>query len=84
MKKILDLLRKADVLWVWFAFFGAVLAAFITLVVPSFAEWCIVPLAFLAFFVLFVRKWRGLECHWEPYVFFLSGCLVVQVFAWIS
>ena len=62
---------------------GLVLSAFITLVIPSFAEWCIVPIGIACFIGGFVQNFRGKPVSWWLWLPISLGALIIQIFAWL-
>ena len=62
---------------------GLILASFITIVVPSFAEWCIVPAMFACIVGIFIQDWRGRKISWATWGAITLGALIIQIFAWL-
>lgn len=63
---------------------GMIVAAFIALVIPKFAEWCVVPIFFALAILEFVRQWQGKPTWWRYELATLIGGVIIWVFQLIG
>lgn len=59
---------------------GLIIAAFFAIVLPKWAEWCIVPVIFAGVFKEFFDKWTTQEWDWWDFVATCAGGLIIQIF----
>lgn len=59
---------------------GMILAAFIALVIPKFAEWCVVPIFFALVILEFVRQCQGKPSWWSYELATLIGSVIIWIF----
>lgn len=62
---------------------GETLAALFAITLPKVAEWCIVPILFIAVIALFAQAWRGKPSHIVGWAYFVVGGLIIQILSWL-
>lgn len=71
---------KSIVALPWLIFLGAWIVAFLGIIFPSFAEWPLVPVIFIALGPTFVKL--GDIPRWDRFTAMVLGALSVQVLFW--
>lgn len=59
---------------------GLLIGAFFALVLPTWAEWCFIPVLFAGFVKEFFDLWTTGEWDWWDFVATLSGGLIIWIF----
>ena len=59
---------------------GVLIAAFFAIILPTWAEWCIVPVIFLAFIKEFFDLWTTNKWEWWDFGATVIGGLVIFIF----
>lgn len=59
---------------------GLLIGAFFALVLPTWAEWCFVPVLFTGVIKEFFDLWTTGEWDWWDFVATLSGGLIIWIF----
>ena len=74
---------NSNKMWMWL-FIGAVVASFIHIVIPSFAEWVIAPISIWAFIQFAINHQNEKYSRaWNGIALFL-GALLIQIMIWIE
>lgn len=65
----------------WLVFLGAWLVAALGILFPSFAEWPLVPVVFIALIPTFVKNMEN--PRWDRFAAMTIGALSIQILFWI-